>query len=251
MYSLGFLLALALSSPPTAVVRVEVHASSQGLEGVAVGPDGKVLRPPGPSKVSDLVITCEPNRCVSGDREVPIELVEAVRTAVSQPAMERITLDNLGVGEDWLRRVIAKERSRFEYAKPTPQDAFLGVYGTRLQDCAPRADVMLGMLASYYDPQNWWTDDYPRVTASMTISSGSSVQLSSDSQKEFMLPWKVSVGGEIRTTYDARVSRALTALLPLHLLERERIAGERLGEWYLQQFRYNSPAVCGNGTRTP
>jgi len=62
-----------------------------------------------------------------------------------------------------------------------------------------------------------------------------------------MLPWKIATGGESRTTFDARISRALAALLPQDFVERERVAGEGLAVWYLEQFWYNSPAVCGGG----
>ena len=84
----------------TRVVRLEVHAWHSGMV-PSVG-----RRP------HELVISCEPRRCTTDGKEVPIELVETFFIAIIQPGLGRIDLENLGVNTDWVRRAAAKEPSR-------------------------------------------------------------------------------------------------------------------------------------------
>jgi hypothetical protein len=227
-----------LPATSTRVVRLEVHTWHSGM----VPSSGKRLH--------DLVISCEPRRCTSDGGEVPVELVEAFFAAVLQPEMASIDLQNLGVNRDWVRRAVAKERVRYDRENPD-STAFEREFGSRLHDCAARPEVLRSLLATYYDPRYLWYEDYPSVMARATLSSGSTVELSSQSQKEFMLPWRVVTRTKSRLTYDARISRALAALLPRDFLERHRIAGESLAWRYLHFFSYRSPAVCGNGANAP
>lgn len=239
MYSSLLVFALALPATSTRVVRLEVHASS------FCGACPPTWTPPG-----KLVITCEPQRCVSADGEVSVELVETFRIAATPLVTDHIDLENLGVSREWVERLAAEERARLEH-EGQDEKSFRDAFGTRLEDCAPRTEVLRALLTSYYDPKNRWSDDYPEVRALMTLSSGATVELSSSSQKELMLPWRVTTRSKSRLTYDARVSRALAALLPRDFVEGKRISGKGLGQWYLQQFRYKAPPVCGNGTHGP
>jgi len=232
MCSWLFLLACAPPSSSTRVVRLEIHAYYH------CGACPPIARS------ANLLITCEPRRCVTVGGEVPVELVEAFRVAVIPLVMDHIDLENLGVSGEWVRRLAAQEHARLDGENPG-KGSFRDEFGTRLDDCAPRTDVLHALLTSYYSPKYYWSDDYPGVNALMTLLSSAKVELSSSSQKEFMLPWRITTRAKSRVTYDARISRALAALLPRDFLERQRIAGEGLGEWYLRQFRNKFPPVCG------
>ena len=225
-------------APSTRVVRLEVHTAHSGM------------LPSSVRRAHDLVIMCEPRQCSSNGGEVPVELVEAFFTAAIQPEMGRIDLENLDVDTDWVRRAVAKERVRYD-REDLDSTRFQADFGSRLHDCAPRPDVLQALLNTYYDPRYRWTDDYPAVMARVTISSGSTVELSSHSQQQLMLPWRITTRTKSRLSYDARISRALATLLPPEFEERHRIAGEGLAWTYLNFFRYRSPAVCGKPPDAP
>lgn len=248
MFTATVLLALAVPASSTPVLRLEVHASSQGLDGVPSGPGSEALPRPKP-KPFNLVITCDPQRCVSDNERVPVELVEAFRIAATAPSLDHIDLENLGMNPVWIRKVVDEERASVERAYPTLGPT-LGAYDAALRDCATRADVARAVVIRYFDPATWWTDDYPRVEVVMTLQSGATIKVSSTRQQELMLPWTLTTDGRTWVTYDARVSRALGALLSSDFLERDRIVGKNLAYWYVHEFLNKPPGACPTPAET-
>jgi hypothetical protein len=73
------------------------------------------------------------------------------------------------------------------------------------------------------------TDDYPHVKVTLVYADGNRTILSSGSQSEFMLPWKIEgVAGSLET-YNKNISVAVAAMLPEKATNRERISGNGLG----------------------
>jgi hypothetical protein len=69
------------------------------------------------------------------------------------------------------------------------------------------------------------SDDYPNVHIDITWATGTTLQLSSTSQAQLMLPWSVQGAG---ATWNPSISAAVAALLPESFLNRDRIAGKYL-----------------------
>jgi len=71
-------------------------------------------------------------------------------------------------------------------------------------------------------------DDYPRAEVEIKFSDGSQLTLASNSYYEFMLPWTIH-RSENEETYNADISRAVSALLPSKSVNKERLASPELG----------------------
>jgi hypothetical protein len=69
------------------------------------------------------------------------------------------------------------------------------------------------------------TDDYPNVKVTILYTDGSRTILSSHSQSEFMLPWKVEVSDTSVETFNKNISVALAAIMPEKVTKRDRISG--------------------------
>jgi hypothetical protein len=70
------------------------------------------------------------------------------------------------------------------------------------------------------------TDDFPSASVTITYSDGNTIVVSSHSQSQYMLPWKIERNGNSSETFNKNISAALTRLLPQGATNRERIAGE-------------------------
>jgi hypothetical protein len=84
-------------------------------------------------------------------------------------------------------------------------------------------DTMTRELDRYYDSS--WTDDYTSLRVVVHRSGRSDIVLISDSQKAFMLPWTIERDAKVVKTFDARISRALAALLPNGYPNAPRVEG--------------------------
>jgi len=71
-------------------------------------------------------------------------------------------------------------------------------------------------------------DDYPSAEVKIKFSDDSQLTLTSHSYYEFMLPWTIH-GSKNLETYNADISRAISALLPPKSANKERLAGPEFG----------------------
>ncbi len=70
-----------------------------------------------------------------------------------------------------------------------------------------------------------WTDDYPSVLFHVHLTGGGRVDIRSDVQRVFMLPFQVTTGEGSVETFDPELSRAISELLPDGFLGKERLLG--------------------------
>ncbi len=83
-------------------------------------------------------------------------------------------------------------------------------------------DKIGGVLPSLFTYSK--TDDYPNAEIKIRFSEGSHLTLTSHSYYEFMLPWTINASDSAET-YNADISRAISALLPPKSANKQRLAG--------------------------
>jgi hypothetical protein len=141
------------------------------------------------------------------------------------------TLENLGLTEEWLQHA-AEELARDADSNESSDWALYKLgHGS--------VDQKRLFRHSYTDPnfvakvlpdifRCCHTDDFPSIEVTVLYTDGSRVVLSSHSQSEFMLPWKVEVGGAGVETFNKNISVAVAALMPENATNRDRVSGEGL-----------------------
>jgi hypothetical protein len=154
-----------------------------------------------------------------GRKLVDSDKVEALVSAINGPAIAAPDFANLGLTPQWLKdnatSAAVKSAGNFVDATQNQKDLFIKSFN----DPEVLHKVVPGMFHFVR------TDDYPSAKVLVTFDDGSSVSAESHAWYEFMLPWKLSRGGE--TTYNADISRAVAALMPKKATNRERLAGQR------------------------
>jgi hypothetical protein len=145
----------------------------------------------------------------------------ALLQAVNSRIIENLDLQNLGLTQEWVNQnanpalsdYVNKQRRTLSVEQ---KKHFLTTF-TNLR-------IMTKLVDDYY--ASIWTDDHADIQIVVQTDEGKVIEISSDSQHEFMLPWRVSsVGPGTYWTWDANFSRAIAQLLPKNFPNRERIAG--------------------------
>jgi hypothetical protein len=172
----------------------------------------------------DLTVTilATPDGFQRDGKPVKPALVKALVSAAEAPPISKPDLANLGITKTWLQAqlirvedeipgklkgVTSRQKALFESTFTDPE---------QLGGVAPR-------LFRYTK-----FDDYPRAEVQIEFSDGSQLTLSSHSYYEFMLPWTIH-GSNTEETYNADISRAISALLPSKGANKERLAGVDFG----------------------
>jgi hypothetical protein len=140
-------------------------------------------------------------------RPVDPKLVEALAGAVSAPPFAAVTAESLGLDAQSLRTQAQSKAMVCPGASLTPvaSDAFVGAYTNM-----PRFNET---IAKYYGEPS--TSRGRPTTVRVTITTdGGTVVAESTSPKAGMLPWHISAGAAVATTYNGRIPQALEALLP-------------------------------------
>lgn len=154
----------------------------------------------------------------------PIEprLVQALVSSMKAPRIASPEMDNLGITESWLKAQVhlQKPESFAQATKTTAgQQAFFETKFTDLK--------VIGKAV----PDLWRFvkfDDYPGVQVRVDFLDGSKLEATTRSYYVFMIPWRVDAqDGE---TFNADISRAVSALMPTKTVNRERLAGSDLPE---------------------
>lgn len=220
--SVGLALAFTLWLPASAlaasrvIVRIEIQSGWGGL---------------GTPQRTELVIKNESGEYRRGSTRVDSAIVESLQNSIGQPGQSKPTLDNLGMTEEWLKN--AADKLGRDAEQNDGGDSVL----YKLGHGSP--DQKAIFYRSYTSPQFMakilpeifrccHTDDYPQVKVTVVYADRSRTILSSDSQSEFMLPWRVEGAAGSLETYNKDISVALTAMLPGKATNRERISGNGL-----------------------
>ena len=219
LVSASFLLIATVSTyaADAPIKQIEIKSSWSGL---------------GPSQKTEFLIHHDTGEYRLGSTLIDRARVESLSASIRQPVQLKPTLDNLGMNEEWLKQT----------AEQLERDA----------DHNDGGDSTLYKLGNGSDDQKWifrhaytdptfmekvlpeifrccHTDDYPHVEVVVSYLDGSRVVLSSHSQSEFMLPWKLEMGSTKVETFNKNISVALASLLPTKAPNRDRISGEGLG----------------------
>lgn len=158
--------------------------------------------------------------------------VELLLASIRQPPQMKPTLENLGMTAEWLTNSVDKLENNAEHNDGGDSALYKLGHGS--------ADQKGLFRRSYTDPNFMakvlpeifrccHTDDYPGVKVTILYDDGSRTVISSHSQSEFMLPWKVESGSSTVETFNKNISVALAAIMPRKTTNRDRLSGQGLG----------------------
>jgi hypothetical protein len=203
-----FLLAVSAVAQSSVVTQIRITSSWGGL---------------GTPAHNELIIVRKGNSYHADDKIVDAHLINNLFDALHRPAVSKINLNNLGIIQTWLdanAETGVREYADFYYSNAAPnlQALYLSTF--------KNLSFITRLVPSLYESR--WTDDYPLVEVEVTKADGTTVVATSEAQQLFMLPWVVSKGRLKIKTYDARIARAVVALLPNLFANRERLSGESL-----------------------
>jgi WG containing repeat len=204
-----FLASLSLSASaaqsPKQVSRVEIRSGWGGL---------------GNSQNAALVIRQEKGEFRCEGQRVDPSLVAALVSALNAPILPKLDLANIGITPAWLERNVARAEqnlaAEFSDATASQKDLFAKSF----TDPAVIAKVV-PQLFQYVK-----MDDYPYAEVEAIFDDGSKLSAKSHSYYAFLLPWQLSENGQ--ETFNANISRALSALLPPRTANKDRLAGDEL-----------------------
>src|SRR5580704_3248897 len=203
------LAALSLSASaaqsPKQVRTIEIHSGWGGL---------------GNSQNATVIIRQEKGEFRCEGQRVDPSLVAALVSALSAPVVPKLDLANIGITPGWLERNVAgaeqKLAAEFSDATPSQKDLFAKSF----TDAAVIAKVA-PQLFQYVK-----MDDYPYAEVEAIFDDGSKLSAKSHSYYAFLLPWQLSENGQ--ETFNANISRALSALLPPRTANKDRLAGDEI-----------------------
>ena len=151
-----------------------------------------------------------------------IQIEQFIQALNDQPKT-RLDFSQLGIDQKWLKDMATKAVDK--WLDPTKDYYFLlKSRRSKLIDALSNEDKAFKDLSWYYT-ESMTYDDYPTLDATITFSDGKIIRLTSESQHEFMIPWKVKRNGQEFATFDIRISKALEMLLPEKFQEKKRIKG--------------------------
>ena len=168
----------------------------------------------------DLKLVIESRKGVNylGKDTVNPKLIDELLSSLSSPTLPTPMPNNLGVTTEWL------ERNATDFTQdgaPNQRALF------RQNFADPK--IVEHLLPFAFQFRRF--DDYPQLTVTVAFANGRRWICSSDSYYPFMLPWKVNLNGGEQTTYNAGISRALAALMPIESVNRNRLNDEELKTW--------------------
>jgi len=172
----------------------------------------------GPTGESRLIIKRKKHKFFSKDKQVQNELIDHLLQELHL-SVDSPTLQNLGISESWLQTTAESALpNRLKNAQQNEKDLYVTSY--------KNLDLIGRLLPQIIG--GGWTDDFPRFEMRIRKRDGSLTEIKSKMQGVFMIPLAIVENGDIRTSYNANLSRAIAALLPDSFTNRDRLSGERL-----------------------
>ncbi len=184
-----------------------------------------------PSK-TELLIRNENGVYLLDGSVVETSSVDTFISAVLEPPIPKPSAVNLGLTKNWLEAtsdgIVRNAKEREE------QDSTYWAIGggtatqtSLFKTSYTNLDFIAKVLPDLF--RCCHTDDFPSASVTITYSGGNTTVVSSHSQSEYMLPWKIERNGNSSETFNRNISPALTRLLPQGATNRERISGEDFG----------------------
>lgn len=134
--------------------------------------------------------------------------------AKPQPLIELATLNPTASGIQVKIDDLLKQTGLVQNTSPVAGRVFAWRQGLRESSALARV-ITFGFLTVH-------TDDFPKLSITMTLDDQSTISASSQSQHYLMLPWKVANG---RLTYSPTIARAVLSLLPRDSVDKDRLEG--------------------------
>lgn len=150
-------------------------------------------------------------------RSIPTADVEKLRDAMSAPLLLHVELATLEPEVKHVQRDIdqfLKEADLSGYSAERQQA--IRAWRTTLR----QPEVLRFVLTAGFEATRY--DDYPSMRVELTLSDGSVLVATSDSQQYLMLPWTIGNGA----TYSPALSRTLALLLPDDATNKQRLTGK-------------------------
>lgn len=149
---------------------------------------------------------------------VDAALIEALRIALTEPALARPNLKNLGLTSDWLQgyswlalhNQLGTSAPRQVAARAFSNPAVLQRVVQRMFNGQPH-DLIV---------------EVESVRFTVAFDDDSEITGDGAGPFPFMLPWSLTRNGKEKDTYNANISRALAALMPPETTNREIVAGQ-------------------------
>jgi hypothetical protein len=164
----------------------------------------------------------ERNHCPMTSEPVNDALVAALVQALREPVIDKPTLASIGLDEKWLTEVARNDcvgthsPTYCSHGSPKQRELF----ARTLTDPAQAQTIFADLFRSIH------FDDYPASRVVVKLTNGEKLAGESHSYWPFMLPWKI---GE-RETYNGRISRVLSALMPRNGSNRARLGGDNMAD---------------------
>lgn len=168
---------------------------------------------------SNLVYLPRGDGFVVNGRRVSRTQIESLVRALQAPIIDDPNMENLGIDQEWLTGHADATFHEVSWAgEPNQQALFRAAYTNR--------SVISSLIPHLFAYA--LMDDNSVIKVELKLADGTAWFLSSSSYYDFMLPWKISMPGVERETFDAGVSRALAAILPSKTVNLDRIRGDEL-----------------------
>jgi hypothetical protein len=183
----------------------------------------------GPSRKTELIIRNENGVYRLDGSVIETSAVVALNSAVLESPLPTPSAANFGLTKGWLE---ATSDDLLKNAKRGAENDSLywamdsGIASQKMlfRESYSNPDLIGKALSDLYRSRH--TDDNPSVCVTLSHSDGSSIVVSSNSQGEYMLPWKIERPNGSFETFNRNISIALANLLPKEATNRERIAGD-------------------------
>ncbi len=174
----------------------------------------------GPQK-STLLITRIKSKYYLEKTEVPFEVIIAFEKAILAPELNKLSLETLGVDQNWLTENAEQTFGEFmNNSNTSPNIRQKELFIRKFQDVSLMQRIILTSRRAV------WTDDYPSIEITVTREGKEAIKISSSVQTAYMLPWTINIKNKHLTTYNAEIGRAVLSFLPSNTINYKRLRGD-------------------------
>jgi hypothetical protein len=181
---------------------------------------------------STLLIRREADHYLANGRVIRQGQVAALVAATKEPALPAPDAVNLGLTHQWLEDhedQAGDHATYIDYKAGSEQQREL------FKSAFINERTIQEKLNSIYG--TFHTDDYPHITVIVKFSDESNLEIRSNSQHPFMIPWEVRRDAVVTKTYNSHISEALVDLLPAGFTNRNALtSGDRYADGLIAEL---------------